>query len=222
MLFANEEEALALSGRRGRRRGAWIACRSDFDEVVVTLGEHGARCACRRRRLRSVASIERLRRSIRPGRATPPPGRISRVRLNDGSVDEALGAAMTAASHRRSGSWLARVSRRSRAAEPRGRRGKVAGRERCRKSARTAPGRRLFQRARIRPAHWAFADQRAVTFLVMLTLGKTSIASTASKEPSTTSKGECNEFNWKRPRGAYHHLGHCRLSAVNGTCNRCV
>src|ERR1035438_1332189 len=54
----------------------------------------------------------------------------------------------------------------------------------------------------------------------MLTLGQTSTASTVSKEPSTKFKGECNDFNRKRPHRAHRSLGQCRLSAVDGNLNR--
>ncbi len=73
-LFANEEEALALSGRDDVASALeFLAAR--FDEVVVTRGATGAMAA--RGETRSRSKVSTWWRWIRRGRVTPRPARTS-------------------------------------------------------------------------------------------------------------------------------------------------
>jgi sugar/nucleoside kinase (ribokinase family) len=96
MLFANEEEALALTDCENVV-DALHRLSLDFGEVVVTLGEHGARARVDGVDYRVASSSEGVIDTTGAGDATT--GAYLAVRLSDGSVDEALGAAMVAASH---------------------------------------------------------------------------------------------------------------------------
>jgi sugar/nucleoside kinase (ribokinase family) len=104
MLFANEEEALELANCDDV--GVALNRLSiDFGEVVVTLGEHGARARVGGVDYSVASSSAGVIDTTGAGDAST--GAYLAVRLGDGSVDEALGAAMTAASHvvRGLGSW---------------------------------------------------------------------------------------------------------------------
>jgi ribokinase len=96
MLFANEEEALALTDCENVV-DALHRLSLDFGEVVVTLGEHGARARVDGVDYHVASSSEGVIDTTGAGDATT--GAYLAVRLSDGSVDEALGAAMVAASH---------------------------------------------------------------------------------------------------------------------------
>jgi sugar/nucleoside kinase (ribokinase family) len=94
-LFANEEEALALSGetdvesaidRLGRR----------FGEVVITQGEAGARA--RREGVDHQASSTSVGVVDTTGAGDAATGAYLAVRLSEGTIDQALAAAMAAAS----------------------------------------------------------------------------------------------------------------------------
>jgi sugar/nucleoside kinase (ribokinase family) len=94
-LFANEEEALALSG--GLDVGdAIVRLSQDFGEVVITRGEHGARA----RRDATDYEISSASDVVvdTTGAGDAATGAYLAVRLNEGTIDEALAAAMTAAS----------------------------------------------------------------------------------------------------------------------------
>jgi ribokinase len=95
ILFANEEEALVLTNCE-EVVDAVRRLSLDFDEVIVTLGEHGARA-----RFAGVDySVPSLSRDVidTTGAGDAATGAYLAVRLLEGSVDDALGAAMTAAS----------------------------------------------------------------------------------------------------------------------------
>jgi len=94
-LFANEDEALALSGTTDVL-SAIDRLSTEFDEVVVTLGDQGARA--RRAGVdyfRPSASDEVIDTTGAGDAAT---GAYLAIRLNEGTIDEALAAAMSAAS----------------------------------------------------------------------------------------------------------------------------
>jgi ribokinase len=95
MLFANEEEAVVLSGRTDVN-GAVERLALDFDEVVVTLGQHGARA----RRNGTDYSVDSSSDDVidTTGAGDAATGTYLGVRLCEGSVDEALAGAMAAAS----------------------------------------------------------------------------------------------------------------------------
>jgi ribokinase len=95
ILFANEEEALVLTNCE-EVVDAIHRLSLDFDEVIVTLGEHGARA-----RFAGVDySVPSLSRDVidTTGAGDAATGAYLAVRLLDGSVEGALGAAMMAAS----------------------------------------------------------------------------------------------------------------------------
>jgi sugar/nucleoside kinase (ribokinase family) len=96
MLFANEEEALALTGCENVVE-ALDHLSVDFGEVIVTLGKRGARA-----RLDGVdyeVSSSSAGVIDTTGAGDAATGAYLAVRLSGGSVDGALGAAMTASSH---------------------------------------------------------------------------------------------------------------------------
>jgi sugar/nucleoside kinase (ribokinase family) len=95
MLFANQEEVLVLASRENVV-DALHHLSLDFGEVIVTLGEYGARA----RHDGIDYSVASLSADIvdTTGAGDAATGAYLGVRLHDGSVDEALGAAMTAAS----------------------------------------------------------------------------------------------------------------------------
>jgi len=95
MLFANEEEALALTNCE-EVIDALHRLSLEFGEVVVTLGEHGARARVDGVDYSVASSSAGVIDTTGAGDATT--GAYLAVRLGGGSVDEALGAAMTAAS----------------------------------------------------------------------------------------------------------------------------
>jgi sugar/nucleoside kinase (ribokinase family) len=94
-LFANEEEALVLSGCTEVLDAVHRLSR-DFEEVVVTRGEHGARA--RRDDVDFVVASSSTHVVDTTGAGDAATGAYLAVRLADGSIDEALSAAMTAAS----------------------------------------------------------------------------------------------------------------------------
>jgi ribokinase len=95
MLFANEEEALVLASCAAAT-DAVHRLSLEFDEVVVTLGEHGARARYDGVDYHVASSSADVIDTTGAGDAAT--GAYLAVRLGDGSLDEALGAAMTAAS----------------------------------------------------------------------------------------------------------------------------
>jgi sugar/nucleoside kinase (ribokinase family) len=95
MLFANEEEALALSGCPEIAE-ALDHLSIDFDEVMITLGEHGARA--RRKGVDYSARSAGFDVVDTTGAGDAATGAYLADRLRDGSVAEALATAMTAAS----------------------------------------------------------------------------------------------------------------------------
>jgi ribokinase len=95
ILLANEEEALVLTGCTDVR-DALHRLSFDFDEVVVTLGEHGARA--RRDGVDYVVNASSDTVIDTTGAGDAATGTYLAVRLCDGSVDEALVASMAAAS----------------------------------------------------------------------------------------------------------------------------
>jgi ribokinase len=95
MLFANEEEALALTNCEDVV-DALHRLSVEFGEVVVTLGAHGARARVDGGDYTAASSSSGVIDTTGAGDATT--GAYLAVRLGDGSVDEALAAAMTAAS----------------------------------------------------------------------------------------------------------------------------
>ncbi len=94
MLFANEEEALVLSGCE-HIEDAIHELSLEFGEVIVTLGEHGARARHEGVDYAVASSSAGVIDTTGAGDAAS--GAYLSVRLGDGSVDEALGAAMSAA-----------------------------------------------------------------------------------------------------------------------------
>jgi sugar/nucleoside kinase (ribokinase family) len=95
MLFANEEEALALTGSTDVAE-AVRRLSLDFDEVIVTLGEHGARA--RRGGVDYSATSSSADVVDTTGAGDAATGAYLSERLRDGSVNEALDIAMNAAS----------------------------------------------------------------------------------------------------------------------------
>jgi sugar/nucleoside kinase (ribokinase family) len=95
MLFANEEEALVLTSC-AEVVDAVHRLSLDFEEVVVTLGEHGARA--RRDGVDYIVTSSSAEVIDTTGAGDAATGGYLAVRLSDGSVDEALDAAMVAAS----------------------------------------------------------------------------------------------------------------------------
>ena len=95
MLFANEEEAVALSGGVDVDDAIDRLSR-EFIEVIVTRGEHGARA----RRDGVDYDVTTLSDEVvdTTGAGDAATGAYLAVRLRQGSVDEALEAAMSAAS----------------------------------------------------------------------------------------------------------------------------
>ena len=96
MLFANEEEALVLTERARTLPMRVRRLSLDFDEVVVTLGEHGARARFDGVDYSVPSSSDDVIDTTGAGDAAT--GAYLAVRLRDGSIDEALEAAMSAAS----------------------------------------------------------------------------------------------------------------------------
>ena len=94
-LFANEEEALTLSGALDVAV-AIERLSKDFGEVVVTRGDHGARA----RHDGADYEVSSLSDEVvdTTGAGDAATGAYLAVRLREGSIDEALGAAMSAAS----------------------------------------------------------------------------------------------------------------------------
>jgi sugar/nucleoside kinase (ribokinase family) len=94
-LFANEEEALTLSGLPDVT-AAIERLSKDFDVVVVTRGDHGARA----RHEGADYEVSSLSDVVvdTTGAGDAATGAYLAVRLREGSIDEALGAAMSAAS----------------------------------------------------------------------------------------------------------------------------
>jgi ribokinase len=95
ILFANEEEALTLVG------GADVdvaidTLEQDFNEVVITRGESGARARCDGVNYEVSSSSEDVVDTTGAGDAAT--GAYLAVRLAEGTVDQALAAAMSAAS----------------------------------------------------------------------------------------------------------------------------
>ena len=95
MLFANEEEALVLTSC-AEVVEAVHRLSLDFDEVIVTLGEHGARA----RRDGVDYSVTSSSADVidTTGAGDAATGAYLAVRLRDGSVDDALDEAMMIAS----------------------------------------------------------------------------------------------------------------------------
>jgi sugar/nucleoside kinase (ribokinase family) len=95
ILFANEEEALALSG--GADVDAAIdRLGQDFDEVVITRGESGARARSGGVDHEVSSTSENVVDTTGAGDAAT--GAYLALRLRDGTIDQALEAAMAAAS----------------------------------------------------------------------------------------------------------------------------
>jgi sugar/nucleoside kinase (ribokinase family) len=94
-LFANEEEALALSGAADVT-SAIDRLSGEFDEVVVTTGDQGARA--RRAGVDYVTPSASDEVIDTTGAGDAATGAYLAVRLSEGSIDEALAAAMSAAS----------------------------------------------------------------------------------------------------------------------------
>jgi sugar/nucleoside kinase (ribokinase family) len=94
-LFANEEEALVLT-HCSEVIAALEHLSHDFEEVVVTLGERGARA--RRGDTDHFVTSSSTDVVDTTGAGDAATGAYLAVRLSDGSVDEALEAAMIAAS----------------------------------------------------------------------------------------------------------------------------
>jgi ribokinase len=93
-LFANEEESLALSGEADVSSAIDRLAR-DFEEVVITRGDHGA--LARRDGVDFHAASMSNVVVDTTGAGDAAAGAYLAVRLRDGTVDQALGAAMTAA-----------------------------------------------------------------------------------------------------------------------------
>jgi sugar/nucleoside kinase (ribokinase family) len=96
MLFANLEEAQVLTGCVDVV-DTLSRLSLDFDEVVVTLGEHGARA--RHNGVDYSATSSSVDVVDTTGAGDAATGAYLAVRLRDGSLDDALAAAMSAASH---------------------------------------------------------------------------------------------------------------------------
>jgi ribokinase len=94
-LFANEEEALTLSGSEDVSL-AIHRLAHDFNEVVITRGEHGAWVHANGIDHRAKSQSDEVLDTTGAGDAAT--GAYLAVRLRDGSIDEALAAAMSAAS----------------------------------------------------------------------------------------------------------------------------
>jgi ribokinase len=95
MLFANEEEALVLANCADVV-DALHRLSLDFDEVIVTLGEHGARA--RFAGVDFVVTSSSAEVIDTTGAGDAATGAYLAARLHEESIDDALGAAMTAAS----------------------------------------------------------------------------------------------------------------------------
>jgi ribokinase len=95
MLFANEEEALVLTNC-AEVVDAVHRLSLDFDEVIVTLGEHGARARFAGVDYSVPSSSGHVIDTTGAGDAAT--GAYLALRLLEGSVEDALSAAMTAAS----------------------------------------------------------------------------------------------------------------------------
>jgi sugar/nucleoside kinase (ribokinase family) len=94
-IFANEEEALALSG--GLDIDAALGrLGQDFDEVVITQGESGARA--RRDGVDHVATTKSGVVVDTTGAGDAATGAYLAIRLSGGTIEQALEAAMSAAS----------------------------------------------------------------------------------------------------------------------------
>jgi sugar/nucleoside kinase (ribokinase family) len=96
ILFANEEEALALSG------GADVSAAmdrlgQDFHEVMITQGESGARARSDGVDFQASSTSDDVIDTTGAGDAAT--GAYLALRLREGTIDQALEAAMTAASH---------------------------------------------------------------------------------------------------------------------------
>ena len=95
MLFANEDEALALSGTSDVV-SALDRLSTEFDEVVITMGERGARA--RRDGVDYVMTSSSDEVIDTTGAGDAATGAYLALRLDGGTIDEALAAAMSAAS----------------------------------------------------------------------------------------------------------------------------
>jgi ribokinase len=93
-LFANEEEALALSGAADVE-SAIVRLSNDFDETVVTRGKDGARVRRDGVDFEVIATSGDVVDTTGAGDAAT--GAYLAVRLHHGSIEAALGAAMAAA-----------------------------------------------------------------------------------------------------------------------------
>ena len=94
-IFANEEEALTLSESTDLAL-AMHRLAQDFKEVVVTCGEHGARAHANGLDYEAKSQSDDVYDTTGAGDAAT--GAYLAVRLRDGTINEALGAAMSAAS----------------------------------------------------------------------------------------------------------------------------
>jgi sugar/nucleoside kinase (ribokinase family) len=94
-LFANEEEALTLSGDTDVD-AAIERLGQNFHEVVITQGESGARARCDGVSYEASTASDDVVDTTGAGDAAT--GAYLAVRLADGSIDQALEAAMSAAS----------------------------------------------------------------------------------------------------------------------------
>lgn len=94
-LFANEDEALALSGAADVT-SAIDRLSGEFDEVVVTQGDKGARARRAGVDYNVASTSDEVVDTTGAGDAAT--GAFLAVRLNDGTIEEALAAAMSAAS----------------------------------------------------------------------------------------------------------------------------
>jgi sugar/nucleoside kinase (ribokinase family) len=94
-LFANEDEALALSGATDVVL-AIDRLSAGFDEVVVTLGDKGARARRAGVDYFMPSASDEVIDTTGAGDAAT--GAYLAVRLKEGTIDEALAAAMSAAS----------------------------------------------------------------------------------------------------------------------------
>jgi ribokinase len=95
MLFANEEEALIVSGASDISV-AFEILGPLFDEVVITRGESGARARGRGADHEVISMSDHVVDTTGAGDAAT--GAYLALRLRDGAIDEALEAAMSAAS----------------------------------------------------------------------------------------------------------------------------
>jgi sugar/nucleoside kinase (ribokinase family) len=94
-LFANEEEALTLGGATDLTT-AFERLSQEFEEVVVTRGAYGARARRGGEDFEVSAMSDLVVDTTGAGDAAT--GAYLAARLREGSIDEALGAAMSAAS----------------------------------------------------------------------------------------------------------------------------